>query len=113
MGMYSNNEKIEWTLIFVAEFGKKFGLTLKQAFNYLTRYKGIDFIDKHYDYVHTQSLADENGDLTTLLRCNYELRDWQTRHGRNHAYFKFYCVLKTYLDRVEDGPVVYGYCIIE
>ena len=66
-----------------------------------------------FDYVHTQSLADENGDLTTLLRCNYELRDWQTRNGRNHAYFKFYCVLKTYLDRVEDGPVVYGYCIIE
>ena len=53
--MYSNSEKIEWTLIFVAEFGKKFGLTLKQSFNYLTRYKGIDFIDKHYDYVHTQS----------------------------------------------------------
>jgi len=23
--------------------------TIKQAFNYLSRYKGIDFIDKHYD----------------------------------------------------------------
>ena len=38
--MYSNAEKIEWTLIFVTEFGRKFGLTIKQAFNYLTRYKG-------------------------------------------------------------------------
>ncbi len=53
--MYSNTEKIERTLIFVAEFGRKFGLTVKQAFNYLTRYKGIYFIDRHYDYVHTQS----------------------------------------------------------
>ncbi len=65
-----------------------------------------------FDYEHTQSMADENGDLTTLLKCNYELRDWQTKNGKNHVYFKFYCILKTYLDRVEDGPVVYGYCII-
>ena len=64
MSMYSNSEKIEWTLIFVAEFGKKFGLTLKQAFNYLTRYKGIDFIDKHYDYVHTQSFQSMINDIS-------------------------------------------------
>ena len=61
--MYSNAEKIEWTLIFVAEFGRKFGLTVKQAFNYLTRYKGIDFIDKHYDYVHTQSFQSMINDI--------------------------------------------------
>ena len=66
-----------------------------------------------FDYEHTQSMPDENGDLTTLLRCDYKLSDWRTKNGREHAYFKFYCVLKTYLDRVEDGPVVYGYCIIE
>lgn len=66
-----------------------------------------------FDYEHTQSLADENGDLTTLLKCDYELRDWQTRNGKHHVHFRFYCVLKTYLDRVEDGAVVYGYCIIE
>ena len=35
--MYSNADKIEWTLIFVSEFGRKFGLTMKQAFNYLTK----------------------------------------------------------------------------
>ena len=66
-----------------------------------------------FDYIHTQSMADENGDLTTLLRCNYQLRDWQTKNGRKHVNFNFYCILKTYLDRVEDGPVVYGYSIIE
>ena len=66
-----------------------------------------------FDYVHTQSLPDENGDLTTLLRCDYELRDWQTRNGKEHVTFSFYCVLKTYLDRVEEGPEVYGYCIIK
>ena len=30
---YSFADKMEWTLIFAAEFGRRFGLTLKQAFN--------------------------------------------------------------------------------
>ena len=38
---YSIADKMEWTLIFVAEFGRRFGLTLKQAFNYLSRFGGI------------------------------------------------------------------------
>ena len=62
--MYSNADKIEWTLIFVSEFGRKFGLTMKQAFNYLTRYKGIDFINRHYDYVHTQSFQSMISDIS-------------------------------------------------
>lgn len=50
-------DKVEWTVIFVLEFGRKYGLTMKQAFNYLSRFKGIEFIDRHYWYAHTQSFA--------------------------------------------------------
>ncbi|MBM6945820.1 DUF3791 domain-containing protein [Bacteroides gallinaceum] len=50
-------DKVEWTVIFVLEFGRKYGLTMKQAFNYLSRFKGIEFIDRHYGYAHTQSFA--------------------------------------------------------
>ena len=42
---YNKYDKLEWTLIFVSEFGKRFGLSLKQAFNYLSRYQGIAFVD--------------------------------------------------------------------
>lgn len=42
---YNVKDKLEWTVIFILEFGRKYGLTMKQAFNYLSRYKGIDFID--------------------------------------------------------------------
>ncbi|MBQ7121813.1 MAG: hypothetical protein IJO03_06060 [Clostridia bacterium] len=66
-----------------------------------------------FNYVHTQSLPDENGDLTTLLKTKYQLRDWQTKSGRHHAEFEFYLVLKTYLDRVEDGPVEIGYITVD
>lgn len=63
---HSNKEKIEWTIIFVYEFGKKHGLNMKQSIGYLSRFKGIDFIDRHYGYAHTQSfktMIDETGGL--------------------------------------------------
>ena len=60
---YDIKDKLEWTVIFILEFGRKYGLTMKQAFNYLSRYKGIDFIDRNYEYVHTQSFASMVNDI--------------------------------------------------
>ena len=61
---YDIRDKIEWTVIFVSEFGRRHGLTLKQALNYLSRYKGLVFVDKHYDYLHTQSFMSVVDDMT-------------------------------------------------
>ena len=61
---YNIKDKIEWTVVFLVEFGKRHGLTLKQAFNYLLRYKGISFVERHYDYLHTQSFASVVDDIT-------------------------------------------------
>lgn len=61
---YDIKDKIEWTVVFLSEFGKRHGLTLKQAFNYLLRYKGMDFVEHHYDYLHTQSFASVVDDMT-------------------------------------------------
>lgn len=60
---YSNHDKMEWALIFAMEFGRRFGLTLKQAFNYLSRFGAIKFIDEHYDYCHTQSFQSMVNDM--------------------------------------------------
>ena len=60
---YSNNDKMEWLLIFAVEFGRRFGLALKQSYNYLSRYGGIQFVDKHYDYCHTQSFQSMISDI--------------------------------------------------
>ena len=65
---YSNEDKIEWTIIFAFEFGRRFGLTLKQAFNYLSRYGGIAFVDNHYDYCHTQSFQSMVSDMADYCR---------------------------------------------
>ena len=63
---YSLDEKFEWTIIFIYEFSRRYGLSMKQAFNYLNRYKGIDFINEHYGYAHTQSFSDMVDDISIL-----------------------------------------------
>lgn len=53
----SIKDKTDWTLIFLWEFGKRYGMDMRQAFNYLKRNKAIAFIKRNYSYVHTQSFA--------------------------------------------------------
>ena len=36
---YTISDKLDWIMIFILEFGRKHGLTMKQAFNYLNRTK--------------------------------------------------------------------------
>ena len=67
---YSTHDKLEWTMIFIEEFGRKFELSIKQAFNYLSRYKGIAFVDDHYDYVHTQSFKSMVNDIAEYCHQN-------------------------------------------
>lgn len=61
---YTISDKLDWIMIFIYEFGRKHGLTMKQAFNYLHRFQGMSFLDKHYDYVHTQSFKSMVDDIT-------------------------------------------------
>ena len=50
--------------------GYWFGLTVKQAFNYLSRFKGMDFLQKHYGAEHLLSFDDTVDDLTAICLKN-------------------------------------------
>ncbi len=65
------------------------------------------------EFVYHKSSFDENGDLITLLRGNYHLKDWQTRNRKRPADFEFYYVLKTLADSPEVEPFPMGYIIIK
>lgn len=65
---YNIHDKLEWTFILIYEFAQEYGLTMRQAFNYLSRYKGISFVDEHYGYAHTQSFPDMVKDIAALCR---------------------------------------------
>ena len=56
---------------------------MKQAFNYLNRFSGIDFIDKHYGYVHTQSFESMVEDIAGLCRRKGGQIIMKLFHGTN------------------------------
>lgn len=57
-------DKVEYIIIFVQEFSCRHSLTMRQAYNYLRRFRGIDFIDRHYSVAHTQSFRSMVEDIT-------------------------------------------------
>ena len=48
-----SKKKLEYLMVFVKMFADHFGLTEKQAFNYLDRHKGLAFVSENYDVIHT------------------------------------------------------------
>lgn len=61
-------DKIEYIVICISEFAKKHKLTLPQSFNYLKRWRGIDFLDKGYEVEHLFSIEDAVDDLTDYCK---------------------------------------------
>jgi predicted Zn-dependent protease with MMP-like domain len=45
---------MEDSVFIVRKFAQQFQLSLRDSFNYLHKYKGLDFLKKHYGYEHTQ-----------------------------------------------------------
>ena len=49
--------KLKYTIALIAEFAEKFGIGEKQAYNYLSRFKGLAHLFSFYDVIHTLSFA--------------------------------------------------------
>lgn len=54
----------------VSEFARAYSLTIKEASNYLKRYKGLDFLILHYEAQHLLSIDDSVDDLAQVCRNN-------------------------------------------
>ena len=64
----SVKEKTEYLVIFVNEFARRYQLTAKQAYRYLSRYKAIDFLCDQYHVAHTLSFDSMVEDMATYCR---------------------------------------------
>ena len=62
---------IEYIICVIGSFACQFSLTNAKAYEYLRKYKGLEFLNKHYGIEHTQSIEDAVEDITII--CN--------RHG--------------------------------
>lgn len=54
----------------VNAFAERYQLSPKQAFAYLHRYKGMDFLDECYEAEHQLSIRDAVDDLTIICKRN-------------------------------------------
>ena len=65
-----NKEVIEYIVAAISEFAKRNVLTVKEASNYLLRFKGIDFLEQCYPAEHTLSVNDWIEDVTIVCKRN-------------------------------------------
>jgi len=70
-----NEQKIDKNVIAyivsaISEFAESHDLSVREASNYLIRFKGIDFITEHYDAEHLLSFDDCVQDLTQVCLNN-------------------------------------------
>lgn len=56
-------DKIEYIVIVISEFARHQQFTLQQAYCYLKRHRGIEFLDKGYEVEHLFSIEDAVEDL--------------------------------------------------
>ncbi|WP_294615773.1 DUF3791 domain-containing protein [uncultured Bacteroides sp.] len=65
-----NVNELNFTIALISEFSKRFNLGQKQAFNYINRFKGMQFLRNHYQSLHTQSFDDAIDDILTVCQRN-------------------------------------------
>ena len=63
-------DKLAYIIAVVNEFASAYALSPQQAYRYLDRFKGIDFVDEFYNVEHTQSFEDVVQDLALYCHKN-------------------------------------------
>ena len=62
--------KIQYINLCIDEFARKYRLAPKVAYNYLNKYKGLEFLNEHYEYEHTQALWETQEALRIVCQRN-------------------------------------------
>jgi hypothetical protein len=61
-------DRINYIVALITEFATTHHITTQQAYLYLQRYKGLDFVDRFYDVEHTYSFENTVEDLTAYCK---------------------------------------------
>ena len=63
-----NKNIIEYLVVFIREFAKRFSLSEPQAYRYMKRFGGIGLVLKSYGIMHTLDMDDTISDMTLYCR---------------------------------------------
>ena len=74
--------QIRYIVALIAEFAKKFNFGQRQAYNYLKRFKGIDYLMSFYDVLHTQSFEDAIHDISIICERNGGTQKYQIQTNK-------------------------------
>lgn len=58
--------RLEFIVACVGEFAMRFGLSNREAYSYLRRFNGIEYLLKHYETAHTLSIQESVEHLKVL-----------------------------------------------
>lgn len=61
---------LRFTIAVITEFARFYGISQKQAYNYLVRFKGMEHLDEFYNVLHTQSFEDNVEVLAEVCQNN-------------------------------------------
>ena len=68
--MQNSKKEIAYITACIFEFARFTNLTLQESFNYLYRYKAIDFLKEHYEAEHLLSFDEVIEDLILVCKNN-------------------------------------------
>jgi len=68
--MSEERKQINYAVVCVSEFAHEHNLTVKEAFQFLFKYKAIEFLKENYDIEHTLSLEDTLNDMLIICKKN-------------------------------------------
>ena len=63
-----DHNTIGYVVALISEFAAKYGILPRQAYAYLKRFKGLDYLYKHYNVLHTFSLEDTVQSVSDVCR---------------------------------------------
>lgn len=61
---------LNYIIVCISEFASQHEMHMRDAYIYLSQYKGIEFLKEFYDVEHTLSFDDVVNDLTVICRKN-------------------------------------------
>lgn len=61
---------LNYIVVCISEFASRYEMHTRDAYIYLSRNKGIEFLKEFYDVEHTLSFDDVLDDLATICRKN-------------------------------------------
>lgn len=67
---YVSSDVIHYIVMSLGMFARKYKLTKKEACNYLSRFKGLDFSIRNYEVEHQLSLQECVEDMAAICRRN-------------------------------------------